>query len=366
MRLKSTTFNRLLFSILAMMILSCNGLEVLATAPSGRTLVVYYSFTGNVRSIVNTLDEKINADVVEIQPAEEGLDYAANNYAIGSSLIAAIRNNPNDASSYPAIKDVGVEVESYDNIIIATPLWWSQMAAPMQTFLFHNGHKMSDKNIALIVSSASSGIGGVVSDAKRLIPNGNFLEPNLWIKSSQVSNASSMTSQWLEQIIFPTITNDDTISVKVGDNTFFAILEDNATAQAFRELCPLTINMSELNGNEKYHYLDTTLPTHASCPGTINAGDIMLYGSSCVVVFYKTFTTTYSYTKIGHIVDSSQSLPQALGDGDVTMSFGHDETAISAIRVDKMSDNIYYTIDGRVVTNPGPGIYIHKGKKIKL
>ena len=366
MRLKSTTFNRLLFSILAMMILSCNGLEVLATAPSGRTLVVYYSFTGNVRSIVNTLDEKINADVVEIQPAEEGLDYAANNYAIGSSLIAAIRNNPNDASSYPAIKDAGVEVESYDNIIIATSLWWSQMAAPMQTFLFQNGHKMSAKNIALIVSSASSGIGGVVSDAKRLIPNGNFLEPNLWIKSSQVSNASSMTSQWLEQIIFPTITNDDTISVKVGDNTFYAILEDNATAQAVKELCPLTINMSELNGNEKYHYLDTTLPTHASCPGTINAGDIMLYGSSCVVVFYKTFTTTYSYTKIGHIVDSSQSLHQALGDGDVTVSFGHDETAISTIRVDEMSDNIYYTIDGRVVTNPGPGIYIHKGKKIKL
>ena len=71
MRLKSTTFYRLLFSILAMMILSCNGLEVLATAPSGRTLVVYYSFTGNVRSIVNTLDEKINADVVEILPAED-------------------------------------------------------------------------------------------------------------------------------------------------------------------------------------------------------------------------------------------------------------------------------------------------------
>ena len=85
-----------------------------------------------------------------------------------------------------------------------------------------------------------------------------------------------------------------------------------------------------------------------------------------VFALNKTFTTTYSYTKIGHIVDSSQSLPQALGDGDVTVSFGHDETAISTIRVDEMSDNIYYTIDGRVVTNPGPGIYIHKGKKIKL
>ena len=158
----------------------------------------------------------------------------------------------------------------------------------------------------------------------------------------------------------------DSVLMKVGSNFFTATLESNATATAFKALCPTTLSMTELNGNEKYHYLDTTLPTHASCPGTINAGDIMLYGSSCVVVFYKTFTTTYSYTKIGHIVDSSQSLHQALGDGDVTVSFGHDETAISTIRVDEMSDNIYYTIDGRVVTNPGPGIYIHKGKKIKL
>lgn len=360
-----TLLNHFLFSFLAIMCIAGKNSTALATAPSGKTLVVYYSFTNNVRSIVNSLQSKINADIVEIQPAEEGLDYAANNYAIGSSLISAIRNNPNDASSYPAIKDVELNVENYDNIIVATPLWWSQMAAPMQTFLFHNGAKMSEKNIALIVSSASSGISGVVTDAKRLIPNGNFLEPNLWIKSSQVNNASSMIDQWLSQIIFPTIMSNDTISVKAGSYTFSVILEDNATASAFLELCPLTINMSELNGNEKYHYLDTSLPTNASCPETINAGDIMLYGSSCVVIFYKTFNTSYSYTKIGHITNPSQ-LAQALGTGNVEVSFGLDNTAINSVKVDNADNNLYYTIDGRATTNPEHGIYIHNGKKIKL
>lgn len=71
---------------------------------SAKTLVVYYSFTNNVHTIVSDLQTQTGADVVRIEPAEEGLDYAANNYAIGSALISAIRNNPNDALSYPDIK----------------------------------------------------------------------------------------------------------------------------------------------------------------------------------------------------------------------------------------------------------------------
>ncbi|MBR5168412.1 MAG: hypothetical protein IKW86_10175, partial [Salinivirgaceae bacterium] len=66
-----------------------------------RTLVAYYSYTGNVRAVVEQITEQIAADVVEIQPAEEGLKYEADNYAIGSALISAIRENPDKADSYP-------------------------------------------------------------------------------------------------------------------------------------------------------------------------------------------------------------------------------------------------------------------------
>ena len=78
--------------------------------PTGKTLIVYYSFTNNVHTIVTDLQTQIEADAVRIEPAEEGLDYAANNYAIGSALIQAIQNNPNDESSYPAIKSVDVNI----------------------------------------------------------------------------------------------------------------------------------------------------------------------------------------------------------------------------------------------------------------
>ena len=164
---------------------------------SAKTLVAYYSFTNNVRTIVNELATQKEVDVVEIQPAEEGLDYAANNYELGKQLLNAINAAPNDASSYPEIKPVSVDFTQYDDIIVATPLWWSQMAAPMQTFLFNNGAAMAGKNIWMIVSSASSGISGVVADAERLIPDGNFQGNQLWIKSSQVSQAGSMLNTWL-------------------------------------------------------------------------------------------------------------------------------------------------------------------------
>ena len=139
---------------------------------AGKTLIVYYSFTNNVHTIVSDLQTQIEADVVRVEPAEEGLDYAANNYAIGSALIQAIRNNPNDAASYPEIKPVEVNIADYDRIIVGAPLWWSNMAAPLQTFLFQYGSQMEGKSIGLIVSSSSSGINGVESDARRLIPGG--------------------------------------------------------------------------------------------------------------------------------------------------------------------------------------------------
>lgn len=170
------------------------------TPETGKTLVVYYSFTNNVHTIVTDLEKQIEADVVRVQPAEKGVDYAANNYVIGSAQIQAIRDNPDKASSYPAIDPVEIKFEEYNTVIIATPLWWSNMAAPMQAFLFSNSSHLSGKNIGLIVSSSSSGISAVEGDAKRLIPDGKFFASSLWIRSSQTSSCHSMIEKWLQEI----------------------------------------------------------------------------------------------------------------------------------------------------------------------
>jgi hypothetical protein len=78
--------------------------------------------------------------------------------------------------------------------------------------------------------------------------------------------------------------------------------------------------MTELNGNEKYFDFSSPLPTNASVGGAIKAGDLTLYGNNVLVLFYKSFTTTYSYTRLGY-VDNPTGLAEALGAGNVVVKF---------------------------------------------
>lgn len=118
------------------------------------------------------------------------------------------------------------------------------------------------------------------------------------------------------------------IAISVNGTPFTATLEDNGAGQAFADMLPLTLNMSEMDGNEKYCYLDASLPVESFRPGTIRAGDLMLYGSSCVVLFYETFSSGYSYTRLGRI-DNPQGLAAAAGSGNASVGFAAMENTVS-------------------------------------
>ena len=81
-----------------------------------------------------------------------------------------------------------------------------------------------------------------------------------------------------------------------------------------------SLDMVELNNNEKYCDLPNSLPTNSSKSQTIKSGDLMLYGSKTLVLFYKSFSTPYSYTQLGAI-DDVTGLEEALGTGSVIVKF---------------------------------------------
>ena len=116
---------------------------------------------------------------------------------------------------------------------------------------------------------------------------------------------------------------NNTITVTVNGSVFTARLADTAAAEQFAEMLPLTLDMSELNGNEKYIYTDTAFSAEAESVGQIEKGDIMLYGDNCVVLFYESFSTPYSYTRLGSI-EKADGLESAVGSGDVSVSFESD------------------------------------------
>ena len=110
--------------------------------------------------------------------------------------------------------------------------------------------------------------------------------------------------------------NSQKMNIQIDNKTFTVIVENNKTVKELYQKLPITLTMSDLNNNEKYCYLDFTLPTDSKSVKNIKKGDIMLFGNSCLVIFYKSFTTSYSYTKIGYI-ENPADIETVLGKKDI-------------------------------------------------
>lgn len=110
------------------------------------------------------------------------------------------------------------------------------------------------------------------------------------------------------------------ISIHIENRTFTATMADNESTKALGSLLPLTLDMEDLNHNEKFARLHKNLPTQSFSPGTIKKGDLLLWGNNTVVIFYETFSSSHSYTRLGTIDDPNE-LKEALGTGNVKVRF---------------------------------------------
>lgn len=161
-----------------------------------RYLVVYYSWSGNSERLATDVAGILNCNTIKV---ELTTPYTATSdqelYPIAQAEIAAIDNN----GIYPSIRTAISNIDDYDGIVVCYPLWYSRMATPMQSFLHAHASQLSGKTLALICTSASSGISQTVADARRLCPN-SIIPEALWIRASAVGNAHEEIAQWLTEI----------------------------------------------------------------------------------------------------------------------------------------------------------------------
>lgn len=136
----------------------------------------------------------------------------------------------------------------------------------------------------------------------------NMGETKLWFKVKVIRQSDSDRKA------------GNSVVLTVSGQSFQAVFYNNKTANALLEKMPMTLNMKELNGNEKYHFFDTEFPVNEKSPGKISAGDIMLYGSDCLVTFYKSHSTSYQYTPVGKI-ENAAGFAEAVGSGTVTITY---------------------------------------------
>ncbi len=109
---------------------------------------------------------------------------------------------------------------------------------------------------------------------------------------------------------------DKILGIIINEKTYIIELEENETAHEFLLLTPLTIEMEDLNGIQKYYYLNTSLEGKAMEFDNIKKGDIMLNNSNSLIIFYKDTTSKEKYIKIGHINDLDE-----LDENSLSVSF---------------------------------------------
>ena len=149
--------------------------------------------------------------------------------------------------------------------------------------------------------------------------------------SATRAQAAAMFMRFMENIAkeepaeptVPAIPKEENLSmnITVGNRVFTAKMYDNETTQALIAQLPMTVNMSELNGLEKFYDLPSDLPAESTVrPALIHAGEIMIWSSNTLVLFYNTFSNSNEYVKVGYIEDIS-GLASALGKGSVQVTF---------------------------------------------
>lgn len=109
-----------------------------------KILVVYFSYTGNTRKIANIIKDKLNCDILELKPV---IPYSADYQTVVDE-----EQRLEGANHMPEIQDINVDLESYDTIVIGTPVWWYREAPVVRTFL--NKYDLSCKNIYLFATNA--------------------------------------------------------------------------------------------------------------------------------------------------------------------------------------------------------------------
>ena len=256
------------------------------------SLVLYFSATNNTKRIAKYISEVTSSDIIEIVPKEvytnEDLDY--------NNVDSRANKEQNDDNARPEILNK-LNLENYNIIYLGYPIWWEEEPKIILTLL--DNYNLENKIIVPFCTSGGSEIELSVSNIRNYNDKLNVLDGKRF--SYTASKEEVIT--WIDSLDIDNNLNSKSAKLLINNKEYSVILEDNETVDILVNNMPLKLSMNNLNGNEFYSYLDFSLPTNSYNPGKINKGDIFLYGTNCLVIFYESFNTSYSYTKIGKLED---------------------------------------------------------------
>src|SRR5574344_1762857 len=125
-----------------------------------KKLIIYYSYSGNTKKVVQKIQEKLSCDVLELKPKTPfSTDY--------DEVVKEYQNNEKD-KKVVEIEKVTIDLSLYDEIIVGTPVWWYSMTPVMRSFL--NQYYLNGSKISAFATNAGW-IGHTLQEFKQYCPN---------------------------------------------------------------------------------------------------------------------------------------------------------------------------------------------------
>mgnify|MGYP002523614326 FL=1 len=155
---------------------------------SGRSLVVYYSASGNTRRVAQAIAEQLGADTFEVTPVQPYTS-ADLNWTNNSSRVVQ-EHNDESLRNIPLTSTTVPDWDSYENVFIGYPIWWGIAAWPMNGFVSAND--FSGKNVVPFCTSSSSGIGQSGKRLAELAGTGNWLDGYRFSSSTTASDIATL------------------------------------------------------------------------------------------------------------------------------------------------------------------------------
>lgn len=269
---------------------------------SSNTLVAYFSVTNNTKKLAGYMKEHLSSDIFEIVP-KEAYTQADINY---NSDCRANREQ-NDESARPEIKYTINDISQYDTIVLGYPIWWGQ--APKILYTFIESYDFSNKTILPFCTSGSSPVGDSATNLAKSAPQAKWLEG----KRFPISASKEEIENWLDQ----NIEVKEEMKLSVDNKEIEVQWENNDSTKALNDIKPLEISMHRYGGFEQVGPIGKSIVSH-DVEITTEPGDIVLYSSNQIVIFFG--SNTWDYTKLGHINMSQDELRELLDKSNVTIN----------------------------------------------
>lgn len=159
-----------------------------------KKLVVFYSYTGHTKMIAESIQKKLNCDILEIKPTKP--------YSTDYQTVVDEEQNNSSAGKTPDIQKIDKNINEYDEIIIGTPVWWYTIAPVIRTFLTQND--LSNKTIKPFATNAGW-LGHTFQEIQKLCPDSRvdkgmnivFTEDH---HVSQLVTSPDEIDEWIEKL----------------------------------------------------------------------------------------------------------------------------------------------------------------------